>query len=336
MEDHKNIMIFGEMDGERLSSMTAQLMRIGKKLSEEGNKELCLVFLGGESLKGTEVGYGYGADKVYMGSDPLLENYMTDASIQALEQIVGELKPSIVLFGQNDMGLDLAPRLAFRLKTGVTLDCVDLKWDSEKGILEQVKPVFGGKAHSHFCCTTVGPHIASVREGAFDPAEYDDSLKNEVIAFDLSLDPSGVRTRFLKKEKDESMELALKLASANVVVCGGRGVKNQQGMDLIKETADLLGGAIAGSRPAVDYGWVPSSLQVGLTGKKVNPQVYIAVGISGALQHMAGCSKSKVIVAINSDESAPIFKLSHMGIVGDFKAVIEGFNDEIKKIKQER
>ena len=335
MEDYKNIMIFGEMDGERLSSITTQLMRIGKQLSEELSQELLLIFLGKEALKGAEAGYGYGADKVYMGADPLLQNYMTDACLQAMEQMVGELKPAIVLFGQNDMGLDLAPRLAFRLKTGVTLDCVDLKLDSEKGILEQVKPVFGGKAHGHFCTAEGRPQIASVREGAFDPAEYDESIKNEVIAFDLSLDPSGVRTRFVKKEKDESMELALKLASANVVVCGGRGLKKKEGMDLIKETADLLGGAIAGTRPAVDNGWVPSSLQVGLTGKKVNPQVYMAVGISGALQHMAGCSKSKLIVAINSDESAPIFKLSHVGVIGDYKGVLESFNEEVKRIKQE-
>ena len=334
MEDYKNIMIFGEMDGEGLSSITTQLMRIGKQLSEEGGQELCLVFLGGESLKGVEAGYGYGADKVYMGADPLLENYMTDACLQAMEQMVGELKPAILLFGQNDMGLDLAPRLAFRLKTGVTLDCVDLKLDADKGLLEQVKPVFGGKAHSHFCNTTTRPQIASVREGAFDPADYDDSKKGEVIAFDLSLDPAGVRTRFIKKEKDESMELALKLASANVVVSGGRGLKKKEGIELIQETADLLGGAIAGSRPAIDYGWIPSSLQIGLTGKKVNPQVYIAVGISGALQHMAGCSKSKVIVAINSDESAPIFKLSHFGVIGDYKAVLQGFNEEVKRIKE--
>ncbi len=335
MADYKNILIFGEMDRERLSSITAQLMRIGKRLSEEMNQELCLVFLGGESLEGVEAGYGYGADKVYMGVDPLLQNYMTDACLQAIEQMVGELKPAIVLFGQNDIGLDLAPRLAFRMKTGVTLDCVDLKWDSGKGLVEQVKPVFGGKAHGHFSCSESRPQIASVREGAFDPADYDETKKDEVIAFDLTLDPSRVRTRFVKKKKDESMELALKLASANVVVCGGRGLKKQEGMDLIQETANLLGGAIAGSRPAVDYGWVPSSLQVGLTGKKVNPQVYIAVGISGALQHMAGCSKSKLIVAINSDESAPIFKLSHIGVIGNYKEVLESFNEEVKRIKQE-
>ena len=334
MAEYKNILIFGEMDGERLSSMTKQLIGFGKNLSAELNQELFLIFFGQETLKGVETGYGYGADKVYMGADPLLQNPMTDTYLQAMEQSIGELNPAVVLFGQNDMGLDLAPRLAFRMKTGVSLDCVDLKWNSEKGLLEQVKPVFGGKALGLFCTTGSGPQIVSVRDGAFESADYDDSKKGDVIALNLSMDPSRVRTRFVKKEKDASLDLAMKLASANIVVSGGRGLKKKEGVDLIKQTADLLGGAIAGSRPAVDNGWVPGSIQVGLTGKKVNPQLYMAVGISGALQHMAGCSKSKLIVSINSDESAPIFKLSHIGVVGDFKEVLTAFNEEVKKIKE--
>ena len=335
MSEYKNILVFGEMDEERLSSMTIQLISFGKSLSAELNQELFLVFFGQETLKGVDAGYGYGVDKVYMSADPILQNPMTDTCLQAMEQTIGELKPAVVLFGQNDMGLDLAPRLAFRMKTGVSLDCVDLKWNPEKGLLEQVKPVFGGKALGCFRSTGSGPQIVSVRDGTFESAGFDESKKGDVIALNLSLDSSRVRTRFVKKEKDESLDLALKLASANIVVSGGRGLKKKEGVDLIKQTADLLGGAIAGSRPAIDNGWVPGSLQVGLTGKKVNPQLYMAVGISGALQHMAGCSKSKLIVAINSDESAPIFKLSHIGVVGDYKEVLTGFNEEVKKIRQE-
>ena len=250
-----------------------------------------------------------------------------------MEQAAAELKPSIILFAQNDKGLDLAPRLAFRLKTGVAVDCVDLKIDMDKGVMVTVKPVFGGKAHVDASSLESRPQIASVREGAFDPADFDESKKGEVNELSLSMDASKVKTRFVKKEKDQSLALALKLAAANVVVGGGRGLKKQEGIDLIQETADLFDGAIAGSRPVVDNGWLPTSLQIGLTGKKVNPQVYMAVGISGALQHMAGCSKSKTIVAINSDEGAPIFKLAHYGVVGDYKEVLKGFNDEVKKIK---
>ena len=334
MEGYRNILIFGEQDGDHLSSVTAQLMRIGKKLSGDLKEELYLVFFGEKFLSVAEEGYGYGADRVYMGTDPLLKNYLTDFYLQAMEQMVRELKPAIILFGQNDKGLDLAPRLAFRMRTCVTLDCVDLKINPERGLLEEVKPVFGGKAHGRYCCVNSFPQIASVREGAFDPADYNVSKKGEAMPIHLFLDPSRVRVKFVRNERDENLSLTLNLASANIVVSGGRGLKKKEGMDLVRKTAELLGGAIAGSRPAVDYGWVPNSLQVGLTGKKVNPQVYIAVGISGALQHMAGCLKSKIIVAINSDETAPIFKLSHIGVVGDYKEILEAFNNEVKRIKQ--
>jgi electron transfer flavoprotein alpha subunit len=330
MTEYKNVLVFGEMDGENLSSVTAQVMRIGKTLSVDLNEELYLLLLG-SNIQGAEKGYGYGADKVFVGPDPLLENYLTEPYLQAMEQAVKELNPSIILFAHNDKGLDLAPRLAFRLKTGVSADCVDLKIDG--GVMVTVKPVFGGKAHADTIITKSRPQVASIREGAFDPADYDESRKGEVSHLAISIDGSKVKTRFVKKERDDSLALALKLANANVVVSGGRGLKKQEGVDLIQATADLFDGAIAGSRPAVDNGWIPNSLQVGLTGKKVNPQIYIAVGISGALQHMAGCSKSKTIVAINSDEGAPIFKLSHYGVIADYKEVLEGFNDEVKKMK---
>jgi electron transfer flavoprotein alpha subunit len=333
MTDYKNVLIYGEIDGDQLSPLTTQIIRIGKTLAESLNEELHLVFLSGESQSAAERGYGYGANKVFVGQEPMLKDYLTDTYLQAMEKVVAELKPSILLFGHDDQGLDLAPRLAWRLKTGVTMDCVDLKIDSEKGLLEPVKPVFGGKAHAHYISAEGRPQISTIRDGSFDQAVYDESKKGDVVDLGLSLDASAVKTRFVKKEEDESLALALKLASANIVVSGGRGLKKKEGMDLLQETADLLEGAIAGSRPAVDYGWVPGTVQIGLTGKKVNPLVYVAVGISGALQHMAGCSKSKTIVAVNSDESAPIFKLSHFGVVGDYKEVIQGFNDELKKMK---
>jgi electron transfer flavoprotein alpha subunit len=289
--------------------------------------------LGGQSQTGAAEAYGYGADKVYMAVDEQLANYMTESYLQILEQATYHLKPAIILFGQNQTGLDVAPRLAFRLKTGVTLDCVDLSIDADTGLLEQVKPVFGGKAHGNFINETSGPQIATIREGAFDSAEYKTPKKGEddIIGFAAAFDTSRIRTRFIRKEKDTSQNLALKLAKANIVVSGGRGLKKEAGVALIKETAELLNGAVAGTRPAIDLGWLPGSLQVGLTGKKVNPQVYMAVGISGALQHMAGCSKSNTIVAINTDESAPIFKLSHFGVVGDFQGVLKGFNEKIKQ-----
>jgi electron transfer flavoprotein alpha subunit len=172
-----------------------------------------------------------------------------------------------------------------------------------------------------------------VREGAVDAADCDESRSGEVASFAVALDAADLRTRLVKKEKDESQAQVLKLASANTVVCGGRGLGNKEGVDLLMEIAERLDGAIAGSRPAIDQGWVPGPLQIGQTGKKVSPRLYMAVGISGALQHMAGCANANTIVAINTDQEAPIFKMSHIGVVGDYKAVLAGFNEEIKKMK---
>lgn len=334
MEPYKNVLIVGEMENERLSNLTEQLLRVGKELSTTLKQELHLLFLTGSKGQVDKEGFCYGADRIYEVSNPLLEPYTTDGYLQAMEQVIQNLKPSIVLFGHTDRGLDLTPRLAFRLNTGVTLDCVGLNIDGQSGLLERIKPVFGGKAYGHYICPRGLPQIASVRDGAFDPADYSPGVGGQVIELSVSIDPSAIRTRIVGVRHDEDLSLAQKLGAANVVVGGGRGLKNQEGVALIKETAELLGGAVSGSRPAIDYGWLPGSLQVGLTGKKIKPQLYIAVGISGALQHMAGCMKSKVIIAINSDESAPIFRFSHYGIVDDCRGVLMGFNSELRRIRE--
>jgi len=334
MEDYKNVLVFGEMEGESLAPITAQLLGIGKKLADDLRQELILLVLGVKSHKPAGEGFCYGADRVYVADDSLLENYMTDSYLQAMEQVVREQKPEIVLFGQNDRGMDLAPRLAFRLKTGVTLDCIDLEIDSNMGLLKQVKPVFGGKAHCDYYCKASRPQIVSLRDRSFEPAAYDSSRTGEVTRLSLSLDSSRLRIRFLGKQKDDSLSLGLRLGSASVVVSGGRGMGKKEGFEILNETAEILGGTIAGSRVAVDNAWIPNVLQVGLTGQKISPNVYFAVGISGAIQHIVGCLKSKNIVAINKDKDAPIFRISHYGVVGDYREVLMGFNDECKRIKE--
>jgi electron transfer flavoprotein alpha subunit len=334
MNDSKNILVVGELDDHGLAPTTTQAMRVGKTLADESAQQLHLLFIGGQVQAAANMGYAYGADNVFMAADPILENYTTDSYLQVMAAFVDQMKPGVILFCHNQVGLDLAPRLAFRLKAGVTLDCVAYKMDQASGSLQQERPVFGGKAHACFQATGSGPQITTVREGAAAPADYDPSKTGEVAPFPVSFDAAGIRTRFVKKEMDASQAQVLKLATAKTVVCGGRGLGKKEGMDLLAETADLLDGAIAGSRPAVDQGWVPGPLQIGQTGKKVSPRLYMAVGISGALQHMAGCSNANTIVAINTDNEAPIFKMSHIGVVGDFSGVLAGFNDEVKKNKR--
>jgi electron transfer flavoprotein alpha subunit len=333
MEDYKNILVVGELDDNGVTATTAQVMRVGKTLAAETEQQLHLLFIGGEMQPAAEKGYAYGADKVFMAADPQLADYTTDSHLQVVSKFVQELKPAVILLSHNQTGLDLAPRLAFRLKAGVMLDCVAYQMDKASGLLAQERPVFGGKAHARYQGLGNGPQITTVREGAVEPADCDDSRSGEVASFAVALDAADLRTRLVKKEKDESQAQVLKLASANTVVCGGRGLGNKEGVDLLKEIAERLDGAIAGSRPAIDQGWVPGPLQIGQTGKKVSPRLYMAVGISGALQHMAGCANANTIVAINTDQEAPIFKMSHIGVVGDYKAVLAGFNEEVKKIK---
>lgn len=331
MEIQEDILVIGEVEGDRLSSLTLELLGLGAELAGALQQDLHLVHLGAEIPPAIEEAYAFGAHAVYAAADPMLSVYQPDLYVQAMEQVVSQLKPRIILFGQTDRGLDLAPRLAFRLRTGVTLDCVELAIDGKTGLLEQVKPVFGGKAHGTFICNAF-PQIASVRQGSFAPASLRGSTKRTVFPIDLALDPSRARTTLVDKVRDESLSLALNLASASVVVSGGRGLGNKDGVELISKTAGLLGGAIGGTRAAVDSGWLPRSILVGLTGRRVNPRLYMAIGISGSLHHMAGCMRSQTIVAINADESAPVFALSHIGVVGDYREVLEAFNDEVEKI----
>lgn len=333
MQTHENVLVFGEVDENHLSALTVELLGIGARLAGGLHQDLHLVYLGAEMPPVLEEAYGYGAQGVYAATDPLLGDYQPDLFLQAMEQIVARLRPRIILFGQTDRGLDLAPRLAFRLRTGVTLDCIDLAIDGETGLLEQVKPVFGGKAHATFR-NHAFPQIASIRQGSFAPAPYAGSTSQSgTIPIDLALDSSRGLTRLVAKVQDETLSLALDLASASVVVSGGRGIRNKEGVELISKTASLLGGAIGGTRAAVDDRLLPRSILVGLTGRRVNPRLYIAVGISGSLHHMAGCMRSRTIVAVNTDESASIFAFSHVGVVGDCREVLEAFNNEVAKIK---
>jgi electron transfer flavoprotein alpha subunit len=327
-------LVFGEYEGQALSEMTRQLLEIGRRIADALRQALHLLVLSPESQKSAAQGILYGADTVCLAVDPLLEGYTTDAYLQAMEQILSIEKPGILLFGHNDKGMDLAPRLAFRLKTSVCLDCIDLQIDKDGKALKQIKPVFGGKAECHYYAKGKGLQIVTIRERTFEPAVYDGSRTGEVVHIPLKLDPEKMRMRLVDKQKDDSESHAQRLLSAKTVVSGGRGLGDKTGFDFLRKTAEILGGSIAGSRPSVDYGWVPNAFQVGLTGKKIAPEVYFAIGISGAIQHMAGCLKSKTIVAINKDKEAPIFQHSHYGVVGNYLDVLRGFDDECIKLRE--
>lgn len=267
-----------------------------------------------------------GVDKVFVVDDAALAQYTTDGYTHAAAAVAQQTDPAAILLGQTDIGRDLAPALAFKLGTAVAMDTIAL--EIKDGRLHTTRPAFGGNARAVNGFTTV-PAIATVRPKSQDAATG--GSPGEVIK--VAFDASGVRTKVV--EHKEAVAEGVRLEDADVVVTGGRGLGGPENFELIEQLARLLGGAVGASRAVADLGWRPVAEQVGLTGKVVSPTMYIAVAVSGASQHMAGCSGSKNIIAINKDPDANIFKAARFGIVGDFKTVMPALIEAVKKVKAE-
>ena len=329
MSDNKGVMIFGEVIEGRLSSIATELLGCGRKLADTLGQELSAVLVGSGVSGLAQEAINSGADKVFVVDDPLLKDYQTDSYVAVMEKVVKQVMPQIVLLGQTALGRDLAPRLAFRLETAATMDCVALEIDPDSKRLLQTKPVYGGNAQAIYTCDS-DPQIATVRPKAMEPLAPDASRKGEVVTIDAGLDASAIRTKVLDTVKEEVE--GIKLEDAAVVVSGGRGIGGPEGFAQLEELAKLLKGAVGASRPACDNGWMADTHQVGLTGKIVTPELYIAIGISGSSQHLAGCSSSKSIIAINKDAEANIFKEAVYGVVGDWKKVLPAFTDKVKEL----
>jgi electron transfer flavoprotein alpha subunit len=327
MAESKSVMIYGEVANGKLSSNTAELLGSGRKLANDLGQELNTVIVGSDITDFAQEAITFGADKVYVIDDPELKDYQTDSYLLVMEKVAKQVMPQILLLGQNSTGRDLAPRLAFRLGTAATMDCVELAIDPESKLLLQTKPVYGGNALATFICESL-PQIATVRVKAMSSLEPDTSRKGEFIIIEAGLDPSAVRTKVLEKVEAEG----IRLEDVDVVIAGGRGIGSREGFKQLDELAKVLKGAVGATRPPCDNGWVPIEAQIGLTGKIVAPNLYIAVALSGASQHISGCSNSKIIVAINKDPDANIFREAHFGVVGDWKQVLPAFSGKIKEL----
>ena len=322
-------MILGEVTEGNLSSISTELLGCGRKLADELGQELSALLIGSAVRGCAQEAIAYGADRVYVVEDPLLEDYQADSYVAAAEKAAKESNPAILLLGQTEIGSDIAARLAFRLETAAVLDCVALEVDPDSKRLLQTKPVYGGNAQAIYV-TDTDPQIATVRAKSMTPLAKDDSRQGEVVNIDAGLDASAIRTKVLEKVKEEIE--GVKLEDAAVIVTGGRGIGGEEGFKQLEELARMMKGAVGASRPACDNGWMPEKAQVGLTGKIVTPDLYIAVGVSGASQHMAGCSGSKTIVAINKDGEANIFRMAHYGVVGDWKKILPAFKEKVKEL----
>jgi len=329
MAENKGVLVLCETKEGKLVSTSTELLGGGSKLAKDLGQELAAVLVGSGVANLAAEAAAYGADKVYVVDDPLLKDYQTDSYVPVMEKVVGQAMPQVLIMGQTSIGRDLAPRLAFRLNTAAALGCLELAIDLQSKKLLQTKPVYGGNAQAVFT-TESFPQIATVRPKAMAPLAPDQSRKGEVIKVDAGLDASAVRTKVLEKVPEEVK--GIKLEDAEVVVGGGRGIGSAEGFAQLEEIARLLKGAVGATRPPCDNGWAPAGAQVGLTGKIITPDLYIAVALSGSSQHMSGCSGSKTIVAINKDPEANIFREARFGVVGDWKKIVPAFTEKLKEL----
>ncbi|MFL0253020.1 electron transfer flavoprotein subunit alpha/FixB family protein [Clostridium neuense] len=328
--DYKGVWVFAEQRDGKLQKVSLELLGKGKEIAKKLGVELTAVLLGYNTDKMSEELLAHGADKVLAADSKLLEHFTTDAYAKVICDLVNERKPEILFVGATFIGRDLGPRMAARLSTGLTADCTALDTDSETKNLLATRPAFGGNLMATIECAERRPQMATVRPGVFEKLPEDkanvSSSKIEKISIDLKED--DIRTKVLnvvKLAKD-----TVDIGEAKVLVAGGRGVGSKENFAKLQELADVLGGTIAASRAAIEKEWVDKDLQVGQTGKTVRPQLYIACGISGAIQHLAGMQDSDYIIAINKDAEAPIMKVADLAIVGDLNKVIPELIAQIK------
>ena len=331
MAEATGVLVLGEMTGGELSSVSRELLAAGRKLADDLGEELAIALLGASVDSAGQQAVSYGADKVYAVTNPLLEQYQVDLNLAAVQSLCQEINPNILLIARTENGRELAPRLSFRLGVGLAQDCLEVSVDPSARRLLANRPVYGGNAVAVISCDFT-PQIAAVRPKVYEPLEQDSSRQGQIVSFPVELESSQARTRVVQSVEEAST--GIKLEDARVVISGGRGLGGPEPFSHLEELAQVMGGAVGASRAAVDSGWVPAAYQVGLTGKTITPDIYIMVAISGASQHMAGCSGAKVIVAINKDSEANIFREARYGVVGDWEQVIPAFTAAVRELVQ--
>lgn len=320
LNSYKNVWIFAEQREGKIAPVVIELLGEGRKLAKEVDAELCAILLGKDVDGLAKELITFGADKVYVADDALLEKYTTDAYTKVIKDAIDEIKPEIMLFGATHIGRDLAPRIASRVGTGLTADCTKLEIDPEDKKIKQTRPAFGGNIMATIICPNHRPQMSTVRPGVMDKAEKDETRTGEVIALDYKITQDDIRTTVLETVKTKKDLVSL--TDANVIVSGGLGLGGPEGFEMLKKLADKLGGVVGSSRAAVDAGWIDHSHQVGQTGTTVKPNLYIACGISGAIQHLAGMQSSDFIIAINKNPAAPILEIADYGVVGDLHEIV--------------
>jgi len=322
------IMVAAEVSGGAVASITLEVLGAARRLADQTGQPVQAALIG-SGVEGLAKGLiAQGADQVFVVDEPALAKYSCDGFVAAMEKVNAAASPSAILMGQSDMGRDLGPRLAFRLGSVSAMDCLSVTAQDGKLIAE--RPCYGGNARVTHSFNT-SPAVVSIRSKAQEPINRDDSRQGQVTKVAAGIDAAAIRDKIVGHQ--EVAEEGMRLEDADVVVAGGRGIGSAEGFSMLEDLAKALGGAVGATRAACDNGWRPVSEQIGLTGKIVGPTLYFAVGISGASQHMAGCSGAKNIVAINKDPEAIVFKSSRFGIVDDYKKVLPALVEACRKLK---
>lgn len=331
IEEYKDVWVFAEQRQGKIMPVVIELLGEGKKLAKELGVNLCAILLGNNVLDLAQELIEYGADKVYLANDEKLFNYTTDGYTTVITEAIKKYKPEIFLLGATHIGRDLGPRISSRLDTGLTADCTKLEIDPNDKKILQTRPAFGGNIMATIICPNTRPQMSTVRPGVMDKAIRNLQNIGLIEELTVNLSSNDIRTRVIKTVKNKK-EL-VSLSDANIIVSGGLGVGSKEGFTLLENLAQKLDGVVGASRAAVDAGWIDHSHQVGQTGTTTKPNLYIACGISGAIQHIAGMQESDFIIAINKNSTAPIFNVADIGIVGDVHEILPLLTEQLNNVE---
>lgn len=328
LQDYKGVFVFAQQVDCKITGVSYELIGKAKELAEKLSTEVTAVLLG-EGVKALADDLAaFGADKVVVVDDPALKEYTTEPYTHAMYNVIEKFKPEVVLYGATAIGRDLAPRVSARVKTGLTADCTKLEVDEESKNLRMTRPAFGGNIMATIVCPEHRPQMATVRPGVMQKITKIEGAQAVVEEFNPGFEQNNKYveiTDIIKKLSDK-----VDIMDAKILVSGGRGLGGKENFKILQDLADVIGGEVSASRAVVDAGWAEKDVQVGQTGKTVRPNVYFAIGISGAIQHLAGMEESDMIIAINKDDTAPIFDVADVGIVGDYSKIVPILTEKLK------
>ncbi|ABW18198.1 electron transfer flavoprotein subunit alpha/FixB family protein [Alkaliphilus oremlandii] len=330
--DYKGVLVYIEQRNKEIQKVSLELLGKGREIADKLGEKLSAVIIGhGVQNLAEELIY-HGAEKVIVVEHEILENFVTEPYTKALTEVIKKEKPEVVLVGATSIGRDIGPRVSARIHTGLTADCTSLDIDEETRQLLMTRPAFGGNIMATIICPDHRPQMSTVRPGVMLKLDRDTSRTGDVVVFDAGLTPSDLNVEVLEIVKEDKKKANIE--DANVLISGGRGVGSKENMSHLYDLAEVLNGEVSGSRAVIDNGWLDKDRQVGQTGRTVRPDLYIACGISGAIQHVAGMEESELIIAINKNPDAAIFEVADLGIVGDVAKIVPLVAEEIRNSKK--